>query len=172
MVNEGKFKVYFIKTSNFLFALNFCLNLHYEVSTEKITYQPKLNYYIIAIASFLKDYRLSFFVNQELHLNLEKLEDLVSDNKKKEDARKYSKFYFFDELSEFEYYLVQNKQGGSVYLKSLKNFDFLFILKTIDEEIVDMASLQEKIKNIADVQMSLQIDNLSPSDKKRIEKDF
>lgn len=172
MVNGCKFKVYFIKTSNFLFAFNFCLNLHTEVSIDKITYQPQINYFTIAIASILKDYRLSFFINQELHLNLEKSEDLFADDKKKEDAKKFSKYYFFDELSEFEYYLVQNKAPGALYIKGLKNFDYLFIVKTTDEDIIDLTSLNDKIKDIPEVQMSLVLDALKPAELKLIEKDF
>lgn len=139
---------------------------------QKITYQPKVNYYIIAIASVLKDYRLSFFINQELHLNLEKTDDLISTNKSKEQAKKFSQYYFLDEKSDFEYFLLQNKQLGEIYLKTFKNFDFLFIVKTIDEESIDIGSLYEKIKNIHDIQLALELHDMKSSDKKLIEKDF
>ena len=139
---------------------------------QKITYQPKVNYYIIAVASVLKDYRLSFFINQELHLNLEKTDDLISTNKSKEQAKKFSQYYFLDEKSDFEYFLLQNKQLGEIYLKTFKNFDFLFIVKTIDEESIDIGSLFEKIKNIHDIQLALELHDMKPSDKKLIEKDF
>ena len=116
------------------------------MATKKITYQPKVNYYIIAIASVLKDYRISFYVNQYLHLNLERDEDLVSENKSKESANSFCKYYYLDDKSEFEYFLVQNKQLGKLYLKSLKNFDFLLIVKTIDEETIDNRIEFEKNK--------------------------
>lgn len=140
--------------------------------TQKITYQPKVNYYIIAIASVLKDYRLSFHINQDLHLNLEKTADLISSNKAKDQSKRFGLYYFQDQKSEFEYYLVQNKQLGEVYLKTFKNFDFLFIVKTIDEETIDIGSLFEKIKAIGDVQLAMELDNLKAADNKLIEKDF
>jgi hypothetical protein len=155
-----------------LFAINKCLNLQEVFMAEKITYQPKVNYYIIAIASVLKDYRLSFFINQDLHLNLEKTDDLISSNKAKEQAKKFSLYYFLDEKSEFEYYLVQNKQHGEVYLRTYKNFDFLFIVKTIDEDIIDIGSLFEKIKAIDDIQLAMDLENLKSSNQKLIENDF
>jgi len=155
-----------------LFPFNFYLNLHKILKAEKITYQPKINFYIIAIASVLKDYRMSFFLNQELHLGLEKDDDFISKNKKKESAKKLGKFYFFDKNSEFEYYLIQNKLPGTVYIKTLKNFDFLFIIKTIDEESIDISSFTEKIKTIDDVQLVYEINQLKPSEQNLIEKDF
>ena len=155
-----------------MFPFNFYINLHEVLKAEKITYQPKINYYIIAIASVLKDYRMSFFINQELHLALEKDEDLISDDKKKESAKKLGKFYFFDPKSEFEYYLIQNKLPGLVFIKTLKNFDFLFIVKTIDEDTVDTGTFAEKIKHIEDVQLVLEINKLKPAEQKLIEKDF
>ncbi|MFT4968872.1 MAG: hypothetical protein ACI9O4_000606 [Chitinophagales bacterium] len=142
------------------------------MGTQKITYQPKVNYYIIAIASVLKDYRISFFINQELHLNLERDEDLLSENKSKESAQKFGKYYYQDEKSEFEYFLLQNKQQGGLYLKAFKNFDFLFMVKTIDEDTIDIGSLFTKIKNIPDVQLALELHKLKPAELKRIEKDF
>jgi hypothetical protein len=139
---------------------------------QKITYKPKLNYYIIAIASVLKDYRLSFYINQDLHLNLEKTDDLVAASKSKEESKKFSKYYFLDERSEFEYFLLQNKQWGDVFLKTYKNFDFLLILKTIDEDSIDIGSLFEKIKAIYDIQLALELEDLKPGDIKLVEQYF
>jgi hypothetical protein len=81
-------------------------------------------------------------------------------------------YYFLDEKSEFEYYLVQNKQHGEVYLRTYKNFDFLFIVKTIDEDIIDIGSLFEKIKAIDDIQLAMDLENLKSSNQKLIENDF
>lgn len=142
------------------------------MGTQKITYKPSVNYYIIAIASVLKDYRISFFINQELHINFERVEDLVSEAKNKEKASSFAKHYYLDEKSDFEYFLVQNKQQGALYLKSLKNFDFLFVVKTVDEDTIDIGSLYEKIKDIKDVQLALQINELKPSERKLVERDF
>jgi len=155
-----------------LFAINKSLNLQGDFMAQKITYQPKVNYYIIAIASVLKDYRLSFFINQELHLNLEKTEDLISSNKTKDQAKKFGLYYFLDEKSEFEYYLLQNKQQGEVFIKTYKNFDFLFIVKTIDEDSIDISSLFDKIKSIDDIQLAMVLDSLKKVDQKVIEKDI
>lgn len=155
-----------------MFANHKSLNLHKVLSTKKITYQPTVNYYIIAIASVLKDYRLSFFLNQDLHLQLEKTEDLLTDNKAKESAQTFGKYYYLDDKSEFEYFLVQNKQQGNVYVKTLKNFDFLFIVKTIDEEAIDTSTFFNKIKEIKDLQLALEVRDLKASERKLIESNF
>lgn len=155
-----------------MFAINKSLNLHKVLSTQKITYQPTVNYHIIAIASVLKDYRLSFFINQDLHLNLEKTEDLWSDNKAKANAQTFSQYYFLDEKSEFEYFLVQNKQQGNTYLKTLKNFDFIFIVKTIDEDTIDSNIFFDKIKEIKDVQLAMEVGELKAAERKLVQSNF
>lgn len=155
-----------------MFAINKSLNLHQVLGAQKITYQPLIGYYTIAIASVLKDYRLSFFINQVLHLQLEKVDDLVSVNKKKDESKRFSKFNFIDLNSDFEYFLIQNKVLGSLYIKEYKNFDFLLIIKTIDEESIDVVSLLDKIKQIKDVQLAMIISNMKPADVKLLERDF
>lgn len=140
------------------------------MSIQKITYQPEISYYVIAIASILKDYRMSFFINQDLHLNLEKQEDLKTQEKGVSAA--FSKYSFFDTNSEFEYFLIQNKNVNQLYIKSLKNFDFLFIIKTIDEDSIDLGSFTERIKAMTDVQLVMEVLNLKGADKKKLEKDF
>ena len=50
--------------------------------------------------------------------------------------------------------------------------DFLFIVKTIDEDTIDIGSLFDKIKAIGDVQLAMQLENLKTADQKLIEKDF
>ena len=142
------------------------------MGTTKITYKPSVNYNVIAIASVLKDYRISFFINQELHLNFERVEDLVSEDNRKVKASSFAKYYYLDEKSDFEYFLVQNTRQGALYLKSLKNFDYLFVVKTMDEDTVDISSLFDKIKNVQEIQLALQLHELKPSERKLIERDL
>ena len=67
--------------------------------------------------------------------------------------------------------LTKNKYTPNVSV-ILKNFDFLLIVKTIDEETIDTGSFYERIKNIKDVQLALEIHYLTPAEQKRIENDF
>ena len=142
------------------------------MGTTKITYKPSVNYNVIAIASVLKDYRISFFINQELHLNFERVDDLLSEAKSKVKASSFAKYYYLDEKSDFEYFLVQNKRQGALYLKSLKNFDYLFVVKTMDEDTVDISSFFDKIKDVQEIQLALPLHELKPSERKLIERDL
>lgn len=161
-----------MNSSIFLFPLNICFNLQYVLTTEKITYQPIVNHYIIAISTVLKDYRLAHFINQEIHVKLEKTDDYIVDSKKEEKAESYSRYYFYDDKSDFEYFLMQNKHFTNTYLKRLKNFDFIFVIKTIDVETIDIATFFEKIKRLPEVQIALEINELKKAEMKAIIRDF
>ncbi len=131
------------------------------MSREKLTYNPKENYVVFALASYLKDYRLSFFINQKLNLQLEKKEDVKVDNKKSTDVGKFGQYYYNDEENEQEFYLVQNKNDGFFLLKTLKLFDYLFVIKSYEENTVDEQQIQANLKDIENIQKTLKIDALN-----------
>lgn len=147
--------------------------MHAGLAKEKITYQPKVKHYILALASTLKDYRLSYFINDILAIELAKKDDLIYENKKESKAKKHSLFSYFDEENDLQYFLFQNKLPDNVIIKSLKNFDFLFIIKTIDEENpFDIGEVYNKLNNIDDVQLIFKDPALKPAEQKIIAKEF
>lgn len=143
------------------------------LAKEKITYQPEVKHYILALASTLKDYRLSYFINDILAIELSKLNDLIYQNKEEGKAKKHSLFSFFDEDEDVQYYLLQNKLPDNVIIKSLKNFDYLFIVKTIDEEnTYDINFVYSLLNKIDDVQLIFKVDSLKSAEHKIIAKEF
>lgn len=68
----------------------------------------EIDYNLIAIHTSLDDYRLAYFINQKLPINLAKSEDEVHINVK-EGETMFSRFYFYDEENTVSWNLVQNK---------------------------------------------------------------
>lgn len=67
----------------------------------------EIDYNLIAIHTSLEDYRLAYFINQKLPINLAKSKDEVHINVK-EGETKFSRFYFYDEENTVAWNLVQN----------------------------------------------------------------
>ena len=68
----------------------------------------EIDYYLIAIHTSLEDYRLAFFINQNLPINLSKSKNEVQINVK-EGETNFSRFYYYDSENAISWNLVQNK---------------------------------------------------------------
>ncbi len=68
----------------------------------------EIDYYLIAIHTSLEDYRLAYFINQKLPINLSKSQEEVQINIK-EGETKFSRFYYYDIENAISWNLIQNK---------------------------------------------------------------
>lgn len=76
----------------------------------------EIDYYLIAIHTSLEDYRLAFFINQKLPINLSKSENEIQINIK-EGETNFSRFYYNDIESTITWNLIQNKNEVVQYKK-------------------------------------------------------
>ena len=67
----------------------------------------EIDYYLIAIHTSLEDYRLAYFINQKLPVNLSKSENEIQ-IKIKEGEINFSRFYYNDEENTASWNLIQN----------------------------------------------------------------
>jgi hypothetical protein len=74
---------------------------------------------LIGISCHLKDYRLSFHLNQALELSLVKLDDFHG----------YSFYFCRDEDSYNSYYLLGNRGQDSILFPDLRQTDYLLLLE-------------------------------------------
>ena len=67
----------------------------------------EIDYSLIAIHTTLEDYRLAYFINQRLHVNLNKSikEIQITD---KEGEVKISRFYYYEKKKDISWDLIQN----------------------------------------------------------------
>lgn len=140
-----------------------------DLAKKKLTYQDNFFYETIAIATYLKDFRATFFVNQKLFIQLEKIEDLVVNQKAKSLSKVYAQFFHQDELSGVKYYLIANKSLKGSLFTSLKNFDFVFIVVS-DEDDIDVYSLLDKLREVTEFQAALHVNKMSKKDESQLKK--
>ncbi|MFV8392279.1 IPExxxVDY family protein [Flavobacterium sp. LB2P6] len=76
----------------------------------------EIDYYLIAIHTSLEDYRLAYFINQKLPINLSKSKNEIQINIK-EGETNFSRFYYNDPEKEVSWDLIQNKNEVIQYKK-------------------------------------------------------
>lgn len=68
----------------------------------------EIDYHLIAIHTSLEDYRLAYFINQKLPINLGKNKNEIQINIK-EGETKFSRFFYHDAEKGISWNLIQNK---------------------------------------------------------------
>jgi len=116
----------------------------------------EIDYHLIAIHTSLEDYRLAYFINQKLTINLGINKDQIQINIK-EGETKFSRFYYYNIEKGIYWNLIQNKNeviqqkneirqnlfsninvevSTKVYLlPEFKKVDYFLKIENVDEEI-------------------------------------
>ena len=83
---------------------------YHEMATHKLDLGDfdEIDYYLIAIHTSLEDYRLAYYINQRLPINLSKSKDEVQISVK-EGETNFSRFYYYDNENAVSWNLIQNK---------------------------------------------------------------
>ena len=111
----------------------------------------EIDYNLIAIHTSLEDYRLAYFINQMLPINLSKNENEIQINIK-EGETKFSRFYYYDIDKALSWNLIQNKNEVIQHKKD--NSQNLFSNTTL--EVLTKVHLLPEFKK---VDYFLKIDN-------------
>lgn len=128
----------------------------------------EIDYYLIAIHTTLEDYRLAYFINQHLPINLSKSKEEIQISIK-EGETQFSRFYFNDEVNFISWNLIQNKNevigqkeiinqdlfsnssqevATKVFLlPELKKVDYFLKIES-DEDDVKITDIIKKLKTI------------------------
>lgn len=103
----------------------------------------------IGISSHLKDYRLSFFINQELGLKLCKIDDFVQEDEAN-NSYTYPLFYFCCPDTNNNYCLISNHHSEKKLIQAYKQFDYFLLVQNNLSAIKkrDMISKLKKIPNL------------------------
>jgi len=84
---------------------------------------------LIGISCHIKDYRLSYLLNQKVELNFQKMEDMVSSTAAQRKSDTFSFYYCCDEDQFNTYYLLSNRGQESVLVNELRQTDFLLLVE-------------------------------------------
>jgi hypothetical protein len=133
------------------------------VKTKIHTLTEENDFCLIAIASHLSDYKISWLLNEELNYRFSQSDDLIVSETKTNNNSKFSVFSFEDAVS--SYTLFSIRSGNNILLKSIKNIDY--ILKyhghLSDQHIENLMERMKKMKNIITV-FWIDIKSLKPKE--------
>ena len=138
----------------------------------------EINYQLVAIHTSLEDYRLAYFINQKLPINLRSNKNEIHINIK-EGETNFSRFYYYDKEKEISWDLIQNKneviqqkKESSQNLFSNLNMEVstkVFLLpefKKVDyflkientEEVMDIKEIQLLLNTIENISTAYSVD--------------
>jgi hypothetical protein len=131
----------------------------------------EIDYYLMAIHTSLEDYRLAYFINKNLPVNLSKSKNEIHAQTKEGEAN-FSRFYYYDVEKAVSWNLIQNK--NEIISVSTSDFQNLFSNETSEvsttihllpefkkvdfflkiensEEALDFSEIQQKLNTIESI---------------------
>ncbi|WP_185955159.1 IPExxxVDY family protein [Solitalea koreensis] len=108
---------------------------------------------LIGIIAPIKDYRLCWFLNNELHFNLEKTDDIIHSNAENNEIY-FSRYTYFIDEGEIEYYLLTNRGSEGYLIPEHKEIDFFLMIHNLSYKS-DIDQLLSRILNINIIQTAL-----------------
>lgn len=118
-----------------------------------------LDFILIAITASLKDYVLCHQINNNLHIEFEKIEDHEVFFNVDEPARTYSKYYFYVEEGDNTFFVVSNRNREGFLIPEMNKVDFFMIIQGyMDKE--ELSMIISKLNKLPDIQVAAQIDPL------------
>ncbi|MDR6783675.1 hypothetical protein ABIE26_003006 [Pedobacter africanus] len=126
-----------------------------------------LDFVLIAITASLKDYVLCHKINTRLNFGFEKIEDHEVYFNIDESPLSFSKYYFFVEQGEIEYYIISNRNAEGFLIPEMNKVDFFMIIhQYIDRE--DLNFILSGLNKLPDIQVAAQIDPLKLKSKENL----
>lgn len=138
----------------------------------------EIDYYLIAIHTALEDYRLAYFINQKLPINLGKSKDEVH-IQIKDGETQFSRFYYYDAENTVSWNLIQNKNevfqqkrettqdlfsdtqlemATKVYLlPEFKKADYFLKIEKA-EDTIDVSEIKQILNTIEDITTAYTVD--------------
>ncbi|NVO01064.1 MAG: IPExxxVDY family protein [Bacteroidetes bacterium] len=116
----------------------------------QLNFDFESEYTLLGICTPLKDYRLSWFLNQSLNLTLTKIEDFSITLPKNTEISTFSIYHYVDEESFSTYSFISNKTIGNVLVPEFHQADFLLLINGQTGKLNEKIFISE-IKKIANV---------------------
>lgn len=98
----------------------------------------------------MRAYRLGWFLNKQLEMNLEREEDLLLKNSEEEQLF-FPRYYYYIEESERDFYLLGNKGTEGYLIPEQKEIDFFMLIFNMPVQ-EEAGELVKKIKSIKEIQ--------------------
>ena len=126
-----------------------------------------LDFVLIAITAPLKDYTLCHKINKNLEFDLEKIEDHEVYYNVDEAPLAFSRYHFFVEEGEIDYYLVNNRNSEGFLIPEMNKVDFFIIIQQfIGRDELDF--ILNRLNKLSDIQVAAQINPLKLKSKENL----
>ena len=134
----------------------------------KLNIESDDDYTLIGVVSHLKDYRLIWFINEKLHLQMVKMVDLRIFQDKKNEFNTFSMFYYdFPETFKTYYLIANNGEKGPLFPEHKQTEYFILIKGNVTEE-----QQNELVRSLYTIVNVLTVHSISLSSIKNIENFF
>lgn len=121
----------------------------------KLDFDDDYKFLLFGISCHLKDYRVAWYLNKELKLDLVRNE--VALNTSKNEHHEFSIYKSADEANRLTYYLLDNYSEEFSLIKNLKQYDFFIIVEGYID-LFDEHDFITRLKKVAHLQMVAQED--------------
>lgn len=111
------------------------------------------DYHLLGLVSNLKDYTLTFFINNLLDIDLKKYDDLKPEQ---DENRAYSWYCHWRKEDLVSYYLVGNHHTKGKLIPAQKSLDFFLLIKYGSEQRAK--AITGKLRTIDNVTGAFQLD--------------
>ena len=126
-----------------------------------------LDFVLIAITAPLKDYTLCHKINKNLEFNFEKIEDHEVYYNVDEAPLAFSRYHFFVDEGEINYYLVNNRNSEGFLIPEMNKVDFFIIIQQfIGKDELDF--ILSRLNKLPDIQVAAQINPLKLKSKENL----
>lgn len=116
-----------------------------------------LDFVLIAITSSLKDYTLGHKVNKALLFDFKRIEDHEVYYNVDEEPLAFSRFHYFTEENEADFYLVSNRNSEGFLIPEMSKVDyFMIIQQNIPKE--ELSNILTGLNQLVDIQVAAKIE--------------
>lgn len=127
------------------------------MSRKILNFELDLDFILIAVTSQLKDYRLCYHINKELHTNFKKTADYCLNLFAGNEPLQFSQYFFDIEASETEFYIIANHSAAGYLIPEMGFVNYFILIKNhFDQEDLDEVVL--KLQNIESIDVVAQVD--------------
>lgn len=123
----------------------------------KLDYNPEYDFLLLGIVSWERDYRLSWEINEIMHLDLERVDDHIVKHRKSGNELHFSCFIYNDDNTYLNYRLLSNRSDKGSLIEDLKNIDYLLVISGEYSDHIGL-DLREKLLKLETVQSCFVID--------------
>ncbi|PSR02526.1 MAG: IPExxxVDY family protein [Bacteroidetes bacterium SW_11_45_7] len=115
---------------------------------QTLTLDLQPEFYLLALVSPYRYYRLCYFLNKHLLIDLVLQEPLAIHSGEKHQLLQFHLYEYYDPLEQMTYQLLANKGEGGALVPELKRVDYFLVLQgefaeqhicSIEKELIDLS---------------------------------